>query len=530
MKVATFATGMVLAGLCCSRLMAETGIAPQLLQPESTRAAAFQYDSHQHYIPNSLPADEAATTFDRRDTNDGVTETLDRPDSSSLTSTTPAVQQPAATAASSIAPTPTTPATPAAVAPAAPPIAAAPTSSENTPLATPADAQAAAEDSSPAAPAAEGFRLPQPGSLQSLGINVGGWLEQGVTFNGDRPADRFNGPVATNDRANEYQMNQFWFYFDRPTQTDGCGWDLGGHADIVYGSDWRFGSQYGLESNINSSQNFYGLILPQFYMQAAVDDLTVKMGHFATSMGNEVIPAPNNFFYSHSYLLGYTEPLLVFGLLADYKLTDQWTVLAGFHRGWMMYDDNNQSLDFLGGVKWKSLDSRTELSFMLNSGPQDAAGEHNTFDYALVLKHKLTDQFQYVIQNNYVFTNDGSVRQPGQNADSYGICQWLTYDFCPHWSGGLRAEWFRDNDGSRVAGVGNWIESGRGWQALPGFAGNFYEVSLGLNWHPHANVTLRPEVRWDWYEGTRNLANQLPFDGGNKDNQFLTAMDLIVTF
>jgi len=36
-----------------------------------------------------------------------------------------------------------------------------------------------------------------------------------------------------------------------------------------------------------------------------------------------------NFFYSDSYLMGgYFDPLLVTGLQADYKLNDNWTLIA----------------------------------------------------------------------------------------------------------------------------------------------------------------------------------------------------------
>ena len=118
--------------------------------------------------------------------------------------------------------------------------------------------------------------MPQPCALQSLGINMSGWVEGGLTFNSLSPSDRWNGPVATNDRSDEYQLNQAWLYFVKPTKTDGCGWDLGGRIDVVYGTDWRFGQCYGLETTFDDPNSFYGLVLPQFYAEVAVDDLTVK--------------------------------------------------------------------------------------------------------------------------------------------------------------------------------------------------------------------------------------------------------------
>jgi len=98
------------------------------------------------------------------------------------------------------------------------------------------------------------------------------------------------------------------------------------------------------------------------------------------------------------------------------------------------------------------------------------------------------------------------------------------------WKAGLRVEWLQDTDGTRVAGVGNWIGSNRGWTGKPGFAGDFYEVTLGLNYRPHANFVLRPELRWDWYDGSRNIDQQLPFNDGLNASQFTAALDMVVTF
>jgi hypothetical protein len=53
---------------------------------------------------------------------------------------------------------------------------------------------------------------------------------------------------------------------------------------------------------------------------------------------------------------------------------------------------------------------------------------------------------------------------------------------------------------------------------------------LGLNWRPHPNLVVRPEVRYDWYNGSTNEAVKLPYDNGLHSTQFTTAMDMIVTF
>lgn len=163
-------------------------------------------------------------------------------------------------------------------------------------------------------------------------------MQQGISFNGHGRRDGFNGPVGTNDFNGEYQMNQAWLFFDRPADNGGSGWAIGGRLDMVYGTDWRFGINHGLEDRINGfNRQTYGLVLPQMYAEIAYDDLSVKLGHFDDAMGYENVPAVLNPLYSHFYAMAFSEPLLVTGLLAQYRLNDRLSVLGGFHRGWMMF-------------------------------------------------------------------------------------------------------------------------------------------------------------------------------------------------
>ena len=377
------------------------------------------------------------------------------------------------------------------------------------------------------------FKLFDSCFLQQNRIMVGGWIQQGITFNAQDPADRFNGPVATNDRDGEYQMNQLWLYAIRPIDTGGCGWDIGGRLDMIYGSDFRFGINYGLEDQINDISQPYGLVIPQAYLEVGVNNLSFKLGHFAGILDYEAVPAVANPFYSHSMCYGYTVPQLVTGALATYKLDQQWSVSGGFHRGWMMFEDINNDLDFMGGVAWNSRDKRTAMAYGVSVGPQDPAGDQDRFVYSFVLKHQVTQKLQYVLVHNLGYENDAlALPAQGQRQDAewYGINQYFLYTINPCWTAGLRFEWLRDDDGARVFGVPNVMPPVRTWAGQPGFAGDFYELTLGLNWRPRPNFLFRPEVRWDWYEGTRNVAGELPFDGGNGDDQFTFAVDMIITY
>ncbi len=376
----------------------------------------------------------------------------------------------------------------------------------------------------------------QPRFLEEHRTKMGGWIQQGITFNAWNPQDRFNGPITTNDRHSEYMLNQLWLFFDRPTQTDGEGFDWGGRVDLVYGEDWRYGMNVGLEDQINSPNNFYGLVLPQFYLELAYNNLTVKMGHFATFTSLELIPAPLNFFYSRSYLMaGYYDPLLVTGLQADYKLNNGWTLVGGFNRGWMLFENPfGDNLNFLGGLKWASEDKRTSISTMVTTGPtMTFTGYRDVTSVFFVVSHQFSDRFWSGTQITVGAEPGGSAITPGDNDAWYGFEQMFTYKLNSKWSTGVRYEWVQNNEGSRIAGIGNILGSNRGWAGLPGYAGSFSELSLGLNYRPHPNFNLRPEIRWDWFDGPANPndANYpLPFGDGQRRSQFTTGLDLLVTF
>ena len=83
-------------------------------------------------------------------------------------------------------------------------------------------------------------------------------------------------PMTWNDRANEYQMNELYYYFGRAAKTEGCA-RLGCRTDTLYGTNYRWNTSAGFETHFGNSQ-FYGLAVPQLYGEMAYNDLTIKVG------------------------------------------------------------------------------------------------------------------------------------------------------------------------------------------------------------------------------------------------------------
>ncbi|MEZ6108905.1 MAG: outer membrane beta-barrel protein, partial [Pirellulaceae bacterium] len=163
----------------------------------------------------------------------------------------------------------------------------------------------------------------EPWKLFDLGecskITVGGWLNGGITLAGRNVPT--NAPIAFNNPINQVLGNQAWIFVERDADTGGCGMDLGYRVDYMFGADGpdtqAFGDgswDFGWNTNAN-----YGSAIPQLYAEVAYNNLSVKAGHFYTTIGYEVVPATGNFFYSHAYTMNYGEPFTHTGFLGEYS-------------------------------------------------------------------------------------------------------------------------------------------------------------------------------------------------------------------
>jgi len=352
------------------------------------------------------------------------------------------------------------------------------------------------------------------------GIEYEFWLSQGVTFNSESPRNRSNYPVGFNDRSNDYQLNQLYLVIAR--EVDDCRrqWDVGGRVDLLYGTDWRYVAARGLERHRDLSPKWnaqdYGLAMPQCYMEVLAPlgtGVKVKLGHFYSILGYENAQATQNFFYSHSLMRQFAEPFTHTGLLGSTQLGN-FTVQAGMTRGWDNWEAYGDNLGVLAGISWTSADCWTAVSFALHWGPEQqtaADDDHPRTAYSLVWQQRLSERLLYVFQHDWgVQAGHAQLGHVGW----YGINQYLFYTIDECWKLGMRLEWFRDDDRTRVTPQ----------QPLRG--ADYYQASLGLNYAPGRRMVVRPEVRWDWIDAQ----GFSPFAGGTRRNQFLFACDLLLRY
>lgn len=353
-----------------------------------------------------------------------------------------------------------------------------------------------------------GFNINETAPMKNLGINVGGWVSAGIAGNPDDPESRRNGPVTFNNRANEFNAHQLYGFIERAVDTDGSQWDLGFRADVVYGIDAFYTTQANFDDNLitDNSSRLYKLAFPQVYATVFApigNGITTKIGHFYTIIGNEVVTAPDNFFFSHAYTMQYGEPFTHTGILSSYPVNENISITAGVVSGWDSFFQ--EPANFLGGATYTTDDEKTSLAFSMITGDVNKNDQHNRTMYSVVLSHDITDNLHYKLQH------DMGIEEKSQSADSakwYGVNQYLTYDVSDKVGVGTRLEWFRDEDGIRVNGN----------------KGHFLAATVGLNYKPMSWLTLRPEVRYD-----HSIENSAYNDGLSND-QVLISADAIVRF
>ncbi len=303
------------------------------------------------------------------------------------------------------------------------------------------------------------------------GLEVGGWVSLGY-HNRDTP--------MVNNRNGQIAVHQVWGYLNKTARQDTGGWDIGYRLDYLYGLDAQdlqaFGnSPTGAPSGWDNDwdRGSYGGALPQLYVQFANCNWDIKLGKFFSPFGYEVIGAPNNFFYSHSYTMYNSEPFTMTGILGERRISQNRSVVLGVTAGWDTGFENNSGGSLITGMRHQPneyVDIAITTS-ICDTGVRDS-GSLNSF----VAQLQLTDDVSYVLQADMLNIKTNQ---------EFGIINYLFKDVSDCLKLGSRLEWWKSDQ---------FFTSSR----------STYSFTMGANYRANANLTVRPEVRWDWGAGAND--------------------------
>lgn len=355
--------------------------------------------------------------------------------------------------------------------------------------------------------------------LKDNGWIFGGHSEWGYQSDPDG-AFTGNGPLLNQKEWAKFNLNQQYLFLGKVADgKEGLG--FGFRADLIYGVDGNEGQSFG---NVNPGhydylngwdRGIYEWALPQLYGEVAYKDLSVKIGHFYTPTGYEVVPATGNFFFSRQITWYNGEPFTHTGALATYKASDKLTLTGGWALGWDtgFYQFNQGNLAILGAA-W-TITENTTLTYFGAYGNSGWRGSRSALT-GFILSHKWTDKLTTLHQFDVLGTNNGSDPvAPGGNfavdgvaGDSVASVNYLFYDFTKKLRGGIRQEW------CKADGI------------------SYYTLTGGVNIKPSPNLIFRPEVRYLWSPGVPGgapgtiAANVADVYG----NTVVFGIDMIVTF
>jgi len=342
-------------------------------------------------------------------------------------------------------------------------------------------------------------------------IRFGGWSQWGYHDEHTRLSFSAAGGQGNsfNDRPNELNLHQQWMWAEKVANGRN-GLDWGFRFDVVYGTDAQKTQSNGNDNGTwDAGDSFdhgaYGWAMPQAYVEFASGDWSVIAGHFFTLVGYEVVTAPDNFFYSHSLTMFNAEPFTHTGALATYTGMDGVDVYAGWTMGWDTgFDQAFGGSNWLGGFSTQ-LTENIGFTYISTAGNFGArSGGADGYSHSLVFDVSLTDKLNYILQSDVVdYNENGQGFDPALGVvsinDQVGINQYLIYNVNDCLALGSRIEWFKSG----------------------GVSAN--EVTFGLNYKPHANMVLRPEIRYDWLPSS-------VLEDATDYNQTTFGIDCILTF
>lgn len=369
------------------------------------------------------------------------------------------------------------------------------------------------------------------GMLDSLGIELNGMLWHSVNTNSRRPTNPPNGVGNSPGglflyRSDAYMFNWLGVSASRDTNTEGCGWDVGGAVHAVYGTDYFTLQSRGLEQERDGTNKWnsdfgsgligglHGLAIPEMYGEFAYNDVKTKVGKFFHPLGfSRYAPNGNSIANTRSYGAVYGEFATVTGAQVDWQASDQFALTGAIHRGDANWEDNNGNLSSYFGFNWSSSDGNTELRYMFDVGREDNAGLNDQYIHAIVLQHRICDRWLYLLHNNLGWVENSA--PGGGDANWYSIEQQIAYELNEKIVVGVRYEWFDDINGARVS-------------PTPG-PGVYHLFDVGGTYRMSERVWFRPELRWDWFEAEAGAVAG-PFGNGAERSQFIASFSMFVFF
>jgi Putative beta-barrel porin-2, OmpL-like. bbp2 len=332
------------------------------------------------------------------------------------------------------------------------------------------------------------------------GIQFSGFVDTYYSLNFGHPspagtnATTGNQPIRAFDiQADKFSLNMVELALQKsPTDQTPIGFrvdlDFGPGASIVHGLDPG-------GSTFNNIEQAYVT-----YVAPIGKGLTIDLGQFVTWVGYEVIESQDNWNYSRGILFTWAIPFYHAGLRLTLPVTDTLTVSLMGVNGWNNAVSNNAGKDLGASIAFTGI---PKVSLVADGiwGSYAADGfRRDVYDFIATITP--TDKLSLAANADYgtddCLVNNGPAgagcATPGK-ASWFGVAGYLRYAFTDAAAMALRAEWYKDGDGTTT-----------------GVAQTLGEITATGEYKIASALLTRLEFRRDWSNQTYFL------NGGSTPN------------
>lgn len=328
-----------------------------------------------------------------------------------------------------------------------------------------------------------------------------------------------------------------------------------------YGEDGVFWSTKGFDDWVWNVRDKNRLALTEFFLDIYLpigSGVSVILGSWHTSLALEVGKAlvPPNMFASRSYAF-MAGPAKHVGLMAQFKLPldSTWghaSLGLGVTGDWNSIDFGSGSggPSFIFTGRWRSPDMQTWFDVeMIYGNGEDDFGDSKVIDGIayprgggsqylalssrdayldrfvgyLTATHTATSRLLLLFESVYGYQEGGDLRPLPfaitRDSAFYGANVGLRFQFLDHVHLGGRFEWFTDENAASVL-----------WSGMGATGGDVYAVTASLGWEPIPHLLIRPELKYDVYEGDGHLFATGTNGLAQRDTQLLVVLNLEFRF
>jgi putative OmpL-like beta-barrel porin-2 len=348
--------------------------------------------------------------------------------------------------------------------------------------------------------------------LEENRLRTFGWMNMGYTMS---TSGSGNLPVEPRENrfGNEFVINQMAVVLERTLKSGQFSW--GFRSEFYAGADAALiQPKGGIDSPPGNSH--FGYDFRQLYLSAHLPVLSeggidVRVGRQWSVIGYESAMAPYRPFYSNAYQWFYAEDGAYTGAVATWHANKQLDIVNGITMGGNTFFTFRQDRSpcYIGQINyWLTEEKKTLLSAAIYAGPGSTIGAtpamQGSFETNVEFRihHQWNKYLTQIIQSN-----DGwASNVPGIGTGAwYSLYTIGVLQLNPCWNLNGRVEWFDDVQGTRT-----------------GISANYFDATIGVDYHPKNWLRLRPEIRGDFADA--------PAFNNNHRSQMTIGLEALLSF